>query len=405
MSEIVIAVENISKQYRLGTVGRDSLKDDFKRLRYKLMGESDPFLTVGDENVRHSESNSNYVWALKGINFNVNQGDIVGIIGMNGAGKSTLLKILSRTTNPTTGLVKIKGRIASLLEVGTGFHGELSGRENIFLNGTIMGLRKQEIKKKFDEIINFAGVERYIDTPVKRYSSGMYVRLAFSVAAHLEPDILIVDEVLAVGDTDFQRKCLQKMKDISQMAGRTVIFVSHNMTIMKSLCKNAILLENGKAAFSGNVNDAIFQYIHGSNTNAVESNIATLNNLGIQNIFLTNLNGSVINDISAIDYAILNFELINQIEDSILGLTIYDENDEPNISAHSTDNQGGFDKINTMKLTFPAKYLVKGRFRVEINLNGKNYESAFYFTKSIPTSKFISAGNSSKSPLVTIDWS
>jgi len=265
MSNIVIKVENLSKQYRLGEVGTGSMRDDFKRFRYRMMGKDDPFLTIGEENNRNTQSQSDYVWALKDINFEVNQGDVVGVIGSNGAGKSTLLKILSRTTGPTTGSVKMKGRIASLLEVGTGFHAELSGRENIYLNGAIMGLRKHEVKAKLDEIIAFAGVERYIDTPVKRYSSGMYVRLAFAVAAHLEPDIMIVDEVLAVGDAEFQKKALGKMKDVSESDGRTVLFVSHNLLAVKSLCTSGILLHNGIIESFGKINQIIEKYTAANN--------------------------------------------------------------------------------------------------------------------------------------------
>ena len=257
----VIKVENVSKQYRLGDVGTGSIKDDIKRWRYKMMGKEDPFLMVGETNDRTTTSKSDYVWALKDINFEVQQGDVLGIIGRNGAGKSTLLKILSRTTGPTTGSVKMKGRIASLLEVGTGFHGELSGRENIYLNGAIMGLRKQEIKQKLDEIIDFAGVERYIDTPVKRYSSGMYVRLAFGVAAHLEPDILIIDEVLAVGDSEFQKKALGKMKEVSGKDGRTVLFVSHNMTAIKNLCSNVLIMQNGNIIETGETRNLVNKYL------------------------------------------------------------------------------------------------------------------------------------------------
>ena len=257
----VIKVENVSKQYRLGDVGTGSIKDDIKRWRYKMMGKEDPFLMVGETNDRTTTSKSDYVWALKDINFEVQQGNVLGIIGRNGAGKSTLLKILSRTTGPTTGSVKMKGRIASLLEVGTGFHGELSGRENIYLNGAIMGLRKQEIKQKLDEIIDFAGVERYIDTPVKRYSSGMYVRLAFGVAAHLEPDILIIDEVLAVGDSEFQKKALGKMKEVSGKDGRTVLFVSHNMTAIKNLCSNVLIMQNGNIIETGETRNLVNKYL------------------------------------------------------------------------------------------------------------------------------------------------
>lgn len=263
----VIKVENISKQYRLGVVGTGSLAHDLNRIWHKVRGKEDPYLKVGEANDRAVKGSSDYVWALNNINFDVKQGEVLGIIGRNGAGKSTLLKILSRTTTPTTGSVKIKGRVASLLEVGTGFHPELSGRENIFLNGAILGMTRHEIKKKFDEIVEFAGVERYIDTPVKRYSSGMYVRLAFGVAAHLEPEILIVDEVLAVGDAEFQKKALGKMKDVSSNEGRTVLFVSHNMAAVRTLCPTAIILKNGTIHEKGDSNDLIDRYIdYGNDT-------------------------------------------------------------------------------------------------------------------------------------------
>jgi lipopolysaccharide transport system ATP-binding protein len=257
---IVIKVENLYKQYRLGEVGTGSMKDDLKRWRYKVMGREDPFLTVGEENDRTLKARSKYVWALKDINFEVKQGEVLGIIGRNGAGKSTLLKILSRTTGPTKGTLKMKGRVASLLEVGTGFHGELSGRENIYLNGSIMGMRRIEITRKLDEIVDFAGVEKYIDTPVKRYSSGMYVRLAFGVAAHLEPDIMIVDEVLAVGDAEFQRKAINKMREISTKNGRTVLFVSHNMKSIASLTNQCLLLSNGAIDSSGETEEILQRY-------------------------------------------------------------------------------------------------------------------------------------------------
>ncbi|CAN5384036.1 hypothetical protein BH11BAC3_BH11BAC3_19460 [soil metagenome] len=260
---IVIKVENLSKQYRLGSVGTGSLAHDLNRSWQRLRGKEDPYLMIGETNDRTIKGNSEYVWALKDINFEVQQGEVLGIIGRNGAGKSTLLKILSRTTTPTTGSVKIKGRVASLLEVGTGFHPELSGRENIFLNGAILGMTKQEIKSKFDEIVDFAGVERYIDTPVKRYSSGMYVRLAFGVAAHLEPEILIVDEVLAVGDIEFQKKALGKMKDVSEGQGRTVLFVSHNMAAVRQLCSRCILLNNGGVEIEGETVAVVKHYFTG----------------------------------------------------------------------------------------------------------------------------------------------
>lgn len=262
MSNTVILVENVSKQYRLGQVGKKTLHDDVNRFLHHIIGKEDPYLKIGETNDHHKKGNSDYVWALKDVCFQVQHGEILGIIGRNGAGKSTLLKILSKVTSPTTGQIKIKGRIASLLEVGTGFHPELSGQDNIFLNGAILGMSKNEIRRKFDEIVDFAGVERYIDTPVKRYSSGMYVRLAFAVAAHLEPDILIVDEVLAVGDVEFQKKCLGKMKDVSGKEGRTVLFVSHNMPAILNLCSNVMLLENGKSVFNGLAENVINQYLN-----------------------------------------------------------------------------------------------------------------------------------------------
>jgi lipopolysaccharide transport system ATP-binding protein len=259
----VIKVENLYKQYRLGQVSTGSIAHDMNRWWHKIRGKEDPYEKITGLNNREDADNNEYVWALQDINFSVKQGEVLGIIGKNGAGKSTLLKLLSKVTSPTKGNIKVKGRIASLLEVGTGFHPELTGRENIFLNGAILGMTKSEIRSKFDEIVAFSGVEKYIDTPVKRYSSGMYVRLAFAVAAHLEPEILIVDEVLAVGDAEFQKKCLGKMKDVSGQ-GRTVIFVSHNMTAVKSLCDVSILLERGRLMELGSTDNVIDSYLNGN---------------------------------------------------------------------------------------------------------------------------------------------
>ena len=258
---IAIKAENISKAYQIGEFSTGTISKDIERWWALMRGKEDPYLKIGETNDRSTKGTSNVVWSLKDINFDIQQGDAVGIIGKNGAGKSTLLKILSRVTTPTTGSVKVKGRIASLLEVGTGFHPELTGKENIYLNGAILGMRKHEIKKHFDAIVDFSGVERYIDTPVKRYSSGMYVRLAFAVAAHLESEILIVDEVLAVGDAEFQKKCLGKMGDVSKGEGRTVLFVSHNMAAITSLCNNCILLKNGLLQESGPTSRIIDSYI------------------------------------------------------------------------------------------------------------------------------------------------
>jgi len=261
MNNTILKIENLSKQYRLGLVGTGTMGDDLKRWWANVRGKEDPFLKIGDVNNRATKGSSDYVWALKDINFEVQQGEVLGIIGKNGAGKSTLLKILSKITSPTTGSIKSKGRVASLLEVGTGFHGEMTGRENIFLNGAILGMTKKEITEKLDEIIEFSGCERYIETPVKRYSSGMTVRLAFAVAAFLEPDILIIDEVLAVGDAEFQKKAIGKMQDISKGGGRTVLFVSHNMAAIKQLCTKTIVLENGTVVFEGNTNEGIEYYL------------------------------------------------------------------------------------------------------------------------------------------------
>lgn len=260
-ADVVIKAENISKQYRLGQVGTGTLSHDLRRWWALARGKEDPYLKVGVENERTRKATSEYAWAVRDMNFEIRQGETLGIIGRNGAGKSTLLKLLSRVTSPTTGSIKVKGRIASLLEVGTGFHPELTGRENIYMNGAILGMTKKEITRKFDEIVDFAGVEMYIDTPVKRYSSGMYVRLAFGVAAHLEPEILIVDEVLAVGDAEFQKKCLGKMGDVASH-GRTIIFVSHNMQAVQSLCKNTIYMRNGTLAEIGPTERVIATYLN-----------------------------------------------------------------------------------------------------------------------------------------------
>ena len=262
---LAVKVENLSKAYQLGEIGTGTLSRDLERWFAKVRGKDDPFLTIGETNDRTSTGESNIVWSLKDINFEIEEGDTVGIIGSNGAGKSTLLKLLSRITSPSIGEINVKGRIASLLEVGTGFHPELTGRENIYLNGAILGMRKKEIKRKFDEIVDFAGVERYIDTPVKRYSSGMYVRLAFAVAAHLESEILIVDEVLAVGDAEFQKKCIGKMGDVSRNDGRTVLFVSHNMASIKELCKRSILLSKGTVSLIGNTQIVVDEYLNNTN--------------------------------------------------------------------------------------------------------------------------------------------
>ena len=322
---IAIKVENLSKAYQLGEIGTGTLSRDLERYWAKLRGKEDPFLRIGETNDRTLKGESDIVWSLKDINFEIEQGDAVGIIGRNGAGKSTLLKILSRVTSPTIGNIKIKGRVASLLEVGTGFHPELSGRENIFLNGAILGMRKAEIKKHFDAIVDFSGVERYIDTPVKRYSSGMYVRLAFAVAAHLESEILVVDEVLAVGDAEFQKKCLGKINEVSKGEGRTVLFVSHNMTSVANLCKKGILLKNGTLELMDQVNVVTEKYIQ-TGLSKLNQQIWESDTLKNQYLFLKRLSvfskAKTINDtIKTNDDLVIEIEFENKIEGSKIDIT------------------------------------------------------------------------------------
>ena len=259
-----IEFNHVGKQYRLGLVSTGTISHDLNRWwQTAILRREDPYLKIGSVNDRTAKADSDYVWALRDIDFKVEQGDVVGIIGKNGAGKSTLLKLLSKVTGPTVGSIRARGRIASLLEVGTGFHQEMTGRENIFMNGAILGMTKQEIASKLDEIVDFSGCERYLDTPVKRYSSGMMVRLGFAVAAHLDPEILVVDEVLAVGDAEFQKKAIGKMQDVSRGEGRTVLFVSHNMTSVKSLCKTGVILENGGLLEMGEIDPIVTRYLRG----------------------------------------------------------------------------------------------------------------------------------------------
>lgn len=306
MNDIAIKVENLSKQYRLGQVGTGTISHDLNRWWHLVRGNEDPYLKIGETNDRTQKGESLYSWALKDINFEIKRGEILGVIGKNGAGKSTLLKILSKVTGPTTGSIKTKGRIASLLEVGTGFHPEMTGRENIYMNGTLMGMSRHEVSKKLDEIVDFAGVARYLDTPTKRYSSGMTVRLGFAIAAHLEPEILIVDEVLAVGDAEFQKKAIGKMQDVSQGEGRTVLFVSHNMGSISKLCNKGLLLVNGEVAFNGDIQQTIDKYYKqnqllnvGKNifNNDINNSKSNLNEVYVSKAQVINSNGENINSI------------------------------------------------------------------------------------------------------------
>ncbi len=325
MKDIILKAENISKQYRLGQVGTGTLSHDLNRWWHQVRGKENPYLKIGDTNDRSTKGESDYVWALQDINFEVERGEVLGIIGKNGAGKSTLLKILSKVTAPTTGSIKSRGRIASLLEVGTGFNPELTGRENIFLNGAILGMTKKDITSKIDEIIDFSGCERYIDTPVKRYSSGMTVRLAFAVAAFLEPEILVIDEVLAVGDAEFQKKAIGKMQDISRQGGRTVLFVSHNMAAVKSLCTRLLVLQNGTMFYEGDVDEGIAFYLNSENENFDDNAIQEF----IQNQnddFFVLENVSLQQDLSSENNFYTNKEIIITVEYNvimdILGLRI-----------------------------------------------------------------------------------
>ena len=303
-NNVILSVQNISKQYRLGVLGTGSISHDLNRWWHTIRGKEDPYLKIGETNDRSKKGESQYVWALKDISFDVKRGEVVGIIGKNGSGKSTLLKVLSKVTGPTTGTIKFKGRIASLLEVGTGFHPEMTGKENIFLNGAILGMTKKEISNKLEEIIEFSGCERYINTPVKRYSSGMKVRLAFAVAAFLEPDILVVDEVLAVGDAEFQKKAIGKMQDISKGEGRTVLFVSHDMTAIQSLCSRTILLDNGEKCFEGETDLVINEYFK---KNKIEGVGTKLDSENIESIKINGLDSSKLCQIACGDD--LNIEI------------------------------------------------------------------------------------------------
>jgi lipopolysaccharide transport system ATP-binding protein len=337
MSNTAIKVENLSKIYRLGEIGTGTISRDMERwFKTKVLKLEDPYLKVGESNDRTKRGNSDIVYSLRDINFEIQQGDAVGIIGRNGAGKSTLLKILSRVTTPSVGKINIKGRVASLLEVGTGFHPELTGRENIYLNGAILGMRKHEIDRKLDEIIDFSGVERYVDTPVKRYSSGMYVRLAFAVAAHLESEILIVDEVLAVGDAEFQKKCLNKMGDVSKSEGRTVLFVSHNLIAVEKLCNKGMFLNFGKVSQVGSVIDSIGAYRNVRTSILESSEVKLLNQCGdhraqLKSVVVRPTIGEIINYSSGVT---LDFFVQSLVEKALLDVSFNLLNNEEILVLH-----------------------------------------------------------------------
>ena len=375
---LALKAENISKQYRLGQVGTGTLTHDLNRFYHKIRGKEDPYLKIGEANDRTSKGSSDYVWSLRDINFEIEQGDAVGIIGRNGAGKSTLLKILSKVTQPTTGKIYTQGRIASLLEVGTGFHPEMTGRENIFLNGAILGMTQKEIKRKFDEIVDFSGVERYIDTPVKRYSSGMYVRLAFAVAAHLESEILIVDEVLAVGDAEFQKKCLGKMGDVTKGEGRTILFVSHNMAAVKQLCNTGILLNNGKIETSGIMDNVIETYFEKNNT----SEIVNFQNDMLDPEKPIQLISAQIQNSDAELKVIIKY-IVNKTSGSVVAIKITDKNEVPVLTLHDNDiNANLFTKlpgIYEVDFKVPINQLSPNKFRVTVSFSDMKSERFDYY--------------------------
>ncbi|WP_332018613.1 ABC transporter ATP-binding protein [Kaistella sp.] len=364
---LALKAENISKQYRLGQVGTGTLSHDLNRFWAQIRGKEDPYLKIGETNDRSSKGNSEYVWSLRDINFEIEQGDAVGIIGRNGAGKSTLLKLLSKVTKPTTGKIYTNGRIASLLEVGTGFHPEMTGRENIYLNGAILGMTRKEITRKFDEIVDFSGVERYIDTPVKRYSSGMYVRLAFAVAAHLESEILIVDEVLAVGDAEFQKKCLGKMGDVSKGEGRTVLFVSHDLNAVSQICQTGILLNQGLVEYKGAIRETVSTYLNSNNDSVIYLNQKdnSAKSMFIREIQVVKNNGEVSKEYLYNEPINFKFTIgINEkIKDTSFFVTILDSRKRRVFSCEREFVD------ETMSLSIEPNTLVRGSYSIHAFIN------------------------------------
>lgn len=383
---VVIQISNLSKIYRLGEIGTGTISRDFERwYKMKIRRQEDPFLKIGEANVSNSKGVTDFVYALKDINIEIERGDAIGIIGKNGAGKSTLLKIISRITSPTTGKINIKGRIASLLEVGTGFHPELTGRENIYLNGAILGMRKKEITRKLDAIIDFSGIERYIDTPVKRYSSGMYVRLAFAVAAHLESEIMIIDEVLAVGDAEFQKKCLGKMGEVTKGEGRTVLFVSHNMAAVTALCSKGIVLENGVNTYTGGSSNAVVYYLKGNSesqnvklfNNTYDKNEFTLHEISLKKLHGISNEPLLDSDIIELKTSItfksdnadnyhITYHLVNELGEGLFSFSDSDFKQE-----HKTG-------LNNLICKFPKSFFQTGTFYLSIFIIKEKKECVFH---------------------------
>ena len=420
-----IEFDNVGKQYRLGLVSMGTLSHDLNRWwTVNVRHKEDPYLKIGETNDRSVKGSSDYVWALKDISFKVEQGDVVGIIGRNGAGKSTLLKLLSKVTGPTTGQIRARGRIGSLLEVGTGFHPEMTGRENIFMNGAILGMSKAEIASKLDEIVDFSGCERYLDTPVKRYSSGMMVRLGFAVAAHLDPEILVVDEVLAVGDAEFQKKAIGKMKDVSQGQGRTVLFVSHNMGAVRSLCKNGIVLKNGSVDYIGTADECVDRYIDssvdlGQSYSWICPHIDQNKDIQLVHAELKDSNGIVKGDFSCDEDII--FELEYESKTKIEGLYGYLQIDKlPNgeIALVSDTNDIKMNYYENLpigtpkvRITIPKRILAPGEYLIGVNLNSIYGIKGFYVDRALSICKFsvfdyqTNRGNKRKGfSSVILDW-
>lgn len=364
----VISVENLSKSYNLGSIGTGTFTNDLNVWWAKVRGKPNPNLRIGDKD--HGNRDGEEIWALKDVSFQVNQGEVLGIIGRNGAGKSTLLKILSRVTTPTSGEVKVKGRIASLLEVGTGFHPELTGRENVYLNGAILGMERNEIDRKFDEIVDFAEVEKFIDTPVKRYSSGMYVRLAFAVAAHLEPEILIVDEVLAVGDAEFQKKCLGKMGDVAHQ-GRTVLFVSHNMDAIRKLCPTSILLDSGQTELIGNSESVTRKYLGLNATRSTRKLDLKSHAIDILEIVCKDADGAIKNIFRWDEplYIEISYKVYEKIPNMAIGLQINSNVGDPIFTTSSQSSESPDLPIGSgiSSVTLPSCFLSPGEFTVFVN--------------------------------------
>jgi len=412
-----IEFENVGKQYRLGLVSTQTLSHDLNRWwQMNVLHKEDPYLRIGETNDRSVKGSSDYVWALKDINFKVEQGDVVGIIGRNGAGKSTLLKLLSKVTGPSTGVIRARGRIGSLLEVGTGFHPEMTGRENIYMNGAILGMMKSEINKKLDEIVDFSGCERYLDTPVKRYSSGMMVRLGFAVAAHLDPEILVVDEVLAVGDAEFQKKAIGKMKDVSQGEGRTVLFVSHNMAAVRNLCKNGIVLKDGMVSYSGSVLQCVEYYLQGGSVEAIQKHVditdkhrltkdILLFDFIIESADLLNEDPENISTDEMLKF-LVNIKRINLKRNAFQFHIQFFDVRENVVSFYRSDliySPDGRERFS-IKVNIPKHSLVKGRYFVKMEVVLSDFQSCLPFDSCYNTLSFVVTQVSKQGPLFYQDW-